>query len=243
MLHRESNLLAGTILRRRQRFFADVRLDDGREITAHCANTGTMASCWESGDAVLLRPAANPARKLPWTWIACRRGRTWVGVDTSLANALVRSAWELGALPGVPAAAELRTEVAYGRERSRVDLWGRTRSGHQIFLEVKNTTLRDGELVRFPDARSERGEKHLRELAQVAAEGHRAVIVFLVQRADVTAFSAAGAIDPAYARSLDEAAAAGVQVIPLGTRLRAHTREGAATLEWQVRGVLPWRRG
>jgi len=241
VLRLEAGLQPARILRRYKRFLADVELPDGMVAVAHCANTGAMTSCWEPGDAVLLRTHDDPRRKLPYTLLACRRGGTWVGVDTGIPNALGFELARRGLIPGLPALAALRREVRYGRENSRVDLCGTLPSGQACFIEVKNTTLREGRRVSFPDAVSARGEKHLRELQGVVEAGHQAVILFLVQRGDVDHFGAARAVDPAYARALDRAAAAGVRVVPFQVALTSTAEtEGLRSLSWTARGLLPW---
>jgi sugar fermentation stimulation protein A len=241
VLRIEEGLQPARILRRYKRFLADVELPDGSVAVAHCANTGAMTSCWAPGDAVLLRVHDDPRRKLQFTLIACRRGRTWVGVDTGVPNALGFELARRGLIPGLPPLAELRREVRYGRENSRVDLCGTLPSGVACYIEVKNATLREGRRVSFPDAVSARGEKHLRELQGVVAAGQEAVILFLVQRGDVSLFDAARAVDPASAAALDRAAAAGVRVVPYQVVLATAAGQGGLrTLRWEAKGPLPW---
>lgn len=244
LLREEAGLVPARILRRYKRFLADVELEDGSLAVAHCANTGTMRSCWEPGDAVLLRSHDDPKRKLNHTLVACDREGAWVGVDTGVPNALAFAAAARNLLPGVPPLRDLRREVRFGRENSRVDLHGREASGRPWFIEVKNTTLKEGPWAAFPDAVSARGAKHLRELAAMAAEGHGSVILFLLQRGDVDRFDAARDVDPAYGAALDAAAAAGVRVLPLQVGLEAALGARAGTLRWLLLGERPWvRRG
>ncbi|GLH69053.1 sugar fermentation stimulation protein [Geothrix rubra] len=239
----KAGLVAGTLLQRYKRFLADVRLEDGTVVTAHCTNTGSMKTCWEPGDRVLLEPAANPDRKLKFTWLACERGPgAWIGVDTGLPNRVVAEAARRDALPGLPGLRGVRTEVKYGAENSRIDVLAQDAEGREVFIEVKNATLKAGDWVRFPDAVTERGTKHLRELQAMVREGHRAAIAFFVHRTDVTAFDAARAIDPAYAAELDRAAEAGVAVLPLAVRLVTTMESGGLwRLHWELPGLLPWR--
>ena len=134
-------------------------------------------------------------------------------------------------------------EVAYGSERSRIDVLAEDAEGRSVFIEVKNTTLKVGDQVRFPDAVTQRGAKHLRELQAMVREGHRAAIVFFVHRMDVTAFDAAWDIDPAYAEELDRAAKTGVEVLPVAVRLvTRQDSSGFWALRWDLPGLLPWRR-
>ncbi|HJU84309.1 MAG TPA: DNA/RNA nuclease SfsA [Holophagaceae bacterium] len=240
-------LVPGRIVQRYKRFLADVELEDGRIVTAHCTNTGSMKSCFEPGDRVLLEPAANPERKLKYTWLACEREGRWLGVETGMPNRVVAEAARRDAIPGLSGLRGVRTEVKYGLENSRIDVLAQDGEGRQVFIEVKNTTLREGAFVLFPDAVSERGAKHLRELRGMVEAGHRAAIAFFVHRTDVEAFDAARAIDPAYAAELDRAAGAGVQVLPLQVGLEAGPEpgpeaEGAWTLAWDLAGLLPWKR-
>ncbi len=237
-------LVAATIRLRHQRFLAEVRLEDGTEATAHCTNTGTMRTCWEPGDLVLLESADRPERKLKYTWLACRRDGAWLGVDTGIPNRVVAAAARRDALPGLEGLHAIRTEVKYGNENSRVDLVALDGAGRQVFIEVKNATLRTGNEARFPDAVTARGTKHLRELQQMVAQGQRAAIVFFVHRPDVGGFRAAEDIDPVYAKELERAAEAGVLVLPLRVDLRAEAAvDGSWSLSWRLPGLLPWERG
>jgi sugar fermentation stimulation protein A len=239
---RRTGLVPGVIRRRYQRFLADVELAEGGLVTAHCTNTGTMASCWEPGDLVLLQPSPNPGRKLPYTWLACRRDGTWVGVDTGMPNRVVADAAREGRLPGLPGLREVATERKYGEEGSRIDVLALDDAGRRVYIEVKNTTLRLGRWARFPDAVTLRGAKHLRELRAMVRLGHRAAIVFFVQRGDVDCFDVARDIDPAYARELDLAAAAGVEVLPVAGMVTAEPGPGNLwSLDWPLPGLLPWR--
>jgi len=242
-LAEKGGLVPGTLVQRYKRFLADVRLEGGATITAHCTNTGTMKTCWEPGDRVLLEPAANPDRKLKFTWLACERGQgSWIGVDTGMPNRVVAEAARRDALPGLPGLHSVRTEVKYGAENSRIDVLALDAEGRQVFIEVKNTTLKEGEWACFPDAVTERGTKHLRELQAMVREGHRAAIAFFIHRPDVAVFDAARDIDPVYAAELDRAARAGVVVLPLAVRLvTTQDPDGLWRLCWELPGLLPWR--
>lgn len=212
----EPRVLA-TFLGRRQRFFADVRLDDGTEEAAHCPNTGSMRGCLFPGHRALLWESPNPARRLRYTWKAVEAGGFWVGVDTAVPNRLAEAAVQAGALPGLAGFATVRRERRMG-ERSRVDLLLEG-SGGRCWVEVKNVTLVEGGAARFPDAVTERGLKHLGELAARVAEGDRAAMVYVVQRGDADRFEPAADIDPAYARGLAAAVDAGVEAYALATRV------------------------
>jgi len=239
----KTGLIEGRLIQRYKRFLADVELADGSMVTAHCTNTGSMKSCWEAGDRVLLERAANPDRKLKFTWLACERPGGWVGVETGMPNRVMAEAARRDAIPGLSGLRKIRTEVKYGAENSRIDVLALDAENRQVFIEVKNATLKDGDFVLFPDAVSERGAKHLRELQAMLREGHRAVIAFFIHRMDVAAFDAAREIDPAYATELDKAAAAGVRVLPVSADMRAAPQaDGSWSLSWSLPGLLPWTR-
>ncbi|MEJ2347203.1 MAG: DNA/RNA nuclease SfsA [Gammaproteobacteria bacterium] len=207
-------LLEGRLIRRYKRFLADVRLADGTVVTAHTPNTGSMLGCAESGSRVWLRDTGNTARKYPLSWdIVEAGGTTLVGINTGLSNALVREAVEQGVVDALAGYSDIRSEVRYGNERSRIDL---LLQGHatdaDCYLEVKNVTLAEGGRALFPDAVSARGTKHLRELMAVAESGLRAALCFCVQRGDVQVMEPADRIDPEYGRTLRLARARGVEV-------------------------------
>lgn len=241
ILAEKSGLVQGRLIHRYKRFLADVGLDDGTVVTAHTTNTGSMKTCWEPGDRVLLEPAANPERKLKFTWLAVERPGGWVGVETGMPNRVVAEAARRDALPGLTGLHGVRTEVKYGSERSRIDVLALDAEGRQVFIEVKNTTLKEGPWALFPDAVTERGTKHLRELQAMVLEGHRAVIAFFVHRTDVDRFDAAREVDPGYAAELDRAASAGVLVLPLDVRMVTSADAcGRWSLTWELPGLLPW---
>lgn len=243
ILVEKAGLVPGTLLQRYKRFLADVRLEEGTVITAHTTNTGSMKTCWGPGDRVLLEPAANPDRKLKFTWLAVERPGGWVGVETGMPNRVVAEAARRDALPGLPGLRGVRTEVKYGGENSRIDVLALDGEDRQVFIEVKNTTLKEGDWALFPDAVTERGTKHLRELQAVVRDGHRAAIALFVHRADVDRFDAAREIDPAYAAELDRAAETGVAILPLAVRLvTSSDASGMWSLGWELPGLLPWVR-
>lgn len=230
----DAPLVTGTLVKRYKRFLADVACDDGTARTAHCPNSGSMLGMKDPGLPVLLSDSQNPARKLSHTLefvqVDDGGGPTWVGVNTSRPNAIVEHALRQGLLPDIDPDVALRREVRYG-QNSRVDLLASPEGGPQVWIEVKNTTLAarhdDGTLeARFPDAVTTRGQKHMEELAQRVAAGDRAMVVFLVNRADCTRFAVASDIDAAYAEVLDQAREAGVEVVPLQVSNRVQ-EEGA----------------
>jgi sugar fermentation stimulation protein A len=210
-------LTDGHIVRRYKRFLADVVLADGREITAHCPNTGAMTGCWAPGAPVQLSHSDNPRRKLAWTLERVDMGAGWVGVNTHRVNAVVAEAVAAGTLPVLAGYGRLRREVAVSPagHRSRLDLLLDQGERPDAYVEIKCVTLVDGERLRFPDAVTERGRRHLDTLAALVAAGCRSVMVFAVNRPEGEVFSPADAIDPAYGVRLREVAALGVELLAL----------------------------
>ncbi len=212
-------LLHGTLIRRYKRFMADVILYTGETVTAHCPNSGSMLSVDAPGSEVWLSPAINPERKLRYTWEIIRVGDTLVGINTHRPNGLVAEAVAENVIPGLTGYQTIRREVKYGRS-SRIDLLLEGPDRPRCLVEVKNVTLKRGDrsdrLVEFPDAVTLRGAKHLVELSEAVAEGSRAVMMFLAQRADGGLLKVAADIDPNYARALEKAVAAGVEVFGYG---------------------------
>jgi sugar fermentation stimulation protein A len=208
-------LARGTLVQRYKRFLADVQLDDGRIVTAHCPNTGSMMGCATPGSSVWLSPSPGEKRKLAWTWelVEAAPG-VIVGIHTGRTNGLVRAAIESGVLAEARGYPSIRAEAKYGNEGSRVDFLLERAGGPACYVEVKNVTaaVRDG-IALFPDAVSMRGTKHLREMSQMVRDGHRALLVFCVQRGDVTEVHPADAIDPEYGATLRRALAAGVEAV------------------------------
>jgi len=212
-----SPLIPATLLRRYKRFLADVALANGKETTVHVANPGAMTGLAAPGTKVWLSKSANPARKLPYSWelaevdLGC--GRELVGVNTGHPNPLVGAAIAAGTIKELSGYGSLRREVNYGRN-SRIDFLLEQEGGSPCFVEVKNVHLmRATGLAEFPDAVTARGAKHLQELAAVAARGHRAVMVFLVQIGSADRFALARDIDPTYGAAFDRARIGGVEAI------------------------------
>lgn len=229
-------LIPGRLVRRYKRFLADIHLADGSLVTAHCPNTGSMMGCTRAGSAVRLSTSDNPKRGYRHTWEMVRVGRTWVGLNTILANRVAAEALECGVVPGLRGYERLERERPLGTS-SRVDLLLSGPGDRSCYVEVKNVTLVEGSVALFPDAVTARGLKHLEELADAVRRGRgivRAAMVYLVQRTDGRAFRAAEAIDPDYAAALDRAAGNGVEVYPLLARV---SPTGITPLK-----LLPWNR-
>lgn len=207
----ERPLIHGTLIRRRSRFVALVTLADGTEVVAHCPNSGSMKSCSDKGSAIALTHHDSITRKLQYTWELTKVGRGWALINTMRPNLVVAEAITAGLLPTLTGYPTLRREVAYGTN-SRIDILLEGPRG-RAWVEVKNVTMKDGDLARFPDSVTTRGLKHLDELGKVVKKGDRGVMVFLVNRADCTAFAPARAIDPDYTKGLTRALKNGVEVI------------------------------
>lgn len=201
------------LLRRYKRFLCDAAMPDGREVTAHCPNPGSMLSLIEPGAEVWLSPARDPKRKLRYSWELVRARGGLVGINTNRANAIVAEALAAEALEAVSGYDTIRREVPYG-QASRVDFLLDAESRPPCYLEVKSVTMsREAGLAEFPDSVTARGTKHLRELAAMAESGARAVLLFLLQRGDCEKVAVAGDIDPAYEEAFREALKRGVEVI------------------------------
>jgi sugar fermentation stimulation protein A len=214
----EPPLQQGRLLRRYKRFLADIETADGEQLCIHCPNTGSMLNCMSEGARVWFSRSSDPKRKLPGTWEIGEtpHGRLAV-INTARANALVDEALRAGLIAELAGFTELKREVPYGRERSRID-FRLDYPGGPAFVEVKSVTLgfADSSVAAFPDARTERGAKHLRELAALARDGIRAVQLYCVNLSGIEAVRPAEEIDPAYAAALREAIAAGVEVLAYG---------------------------
>jgi sugar fermentation stimulation protein A len=212
------SLIPGILIQRYKRFLADVTIAGGVTVTASCPNTGSMLGLTKPGSKVWLSESASPTRKYRHTWEMIETdlglGPLLVGINTGRPNGLVAEAIRDGTIEELSGYATLRREVKYGLN-SRIDL---LLSGgpdqRECYVEVKNVHLmRDSGLAEFPDSKTERGAKHLRELASMVDAGHRAVMVFLVQRSDAEKFKLAGDIDPSYATAFRTAAASGVEML------------------------------
>ncbi len=225
-------LLPGRLLRRYKRFLADVELDDGRLITAHTPNTGSMTGCSAPGARVWLSRSDNPRRKYPCTLelVEARPG-VLVGVHTGRANQLVAEAIAAGRIVPLRDYPRLRREVSLGPGRSRIDLMLEDGGARRCYVEVKSVTWVENGTALFPDAVSARGRHHLEELATLARAGHRAVIFYCVQRGDARRMAPAAELDPAYAEALAAALASGVEALAYDSE---PAPEGFA-----LRGALP----
>jgi sugar fermentation stimulation protein A len=220
-------LQRGTLILRYKRFLADVRLDDGRLVTAACPNTGSMLGLCTPGSLVWLSQSDNPTRRYPLTWELVQadlgRGPLLVGINTGHPNKLVAEAVTAGRIRALAGYPTLRREVKYGRN-SRIDLLLECATKGLCYVEIKNVHLsRRHGLAEFPDSITARGVKHLAEMSEMVRQGHRAVMVFLIQRSEAGRLALARDIDPAYGAAFDAARSAGVEAIAL--RCRVSTEE------------------
>jgi len=220
-------LIPATLIKRYKRFLADVTLPDGTTITAHVANPGAMTGLATPGARVWLSKSDNPNRKLSHSWELIEtdlgRGLELVGVNTAHPNPLVGAALAAGAFPELVGYDTIRREVKYGRN-SRVDFLLESATQPPCYVEIKNVHLmRRPGLAEFPDARTERGAKHLDELGDMVEQGHRAVMLFLIQIGSATSFKLARDIDPKYGATYDRARSRGVEAMAWKCAI---TREG-----------------
>ena len=216
-------LIPGRLVRRYKRFLADVELEDGRMVTAHCPNPGSMLGLTTPGSEVWLSPARNPKRKLRFTFEMIRVNGDLVGVNTGLPNTLVEEALRAGRISELAGYTDIRREVRYGRN-SRIDLLLQEPERPDCYLEVKNVHMkrdprRRAGAAEFPDSVTARGAKHLGELSNMAAQGMRAVIFYAVQRMDCDGFRVAADIDAAYDAAFQKALAGGVEALCYSCKL------------------------
>ena len=205
-------LQKATLVRRYKRFLSDMLLPNGTKVVAHCANSGSMLGLTEPGSEVWLSPNTNPKAKLDWRWELVRIDGQLVGINTSHPNRIVEAAIEGDEIAELRGYKNIRREVRYGLN-SRIDLLLEAPDKEPCFVEVKNVTLKRKDHAEFPDAETKRGEKHLRELACMRADGNRALMFYLVQRGDCNSFRLAADIDPAYKKAFFEARDAGVEAV------------------------------
>ncbi len=213
-------LIPATLIRRYQRFLADARLNDGTEVTAHCPNPGSMMGLKSPGLRIWLEPIDAPKRKLKYGWrvVALPDGH-YSGIDTNVPNRVVKEALIAREVPELAAYGTVTPEVRYA-EKSRVDFLLTEPGLRDAYVEVKNVHLRrDGDWAEFPDSITARGARHLADLSAMVAQGHRAVMLYLVQRTDCARLRMAADLDPTYATAFARAQDAGVEMLCYGTRV------------------------
>ena len=216
----QTPLIPARLIRRYKRFLADIQLADGREVTAHCANPGSMMGLAEPGMKIWVEPNDDPKKKLKYGWrLVDHENGHFTGVDTAVPNRALKAALLAGEVPEFADYPTVLPEQTYG-ENSRIDFLLRGDGLADAYIEVKSVTLsRQAGLAEFPDSVTARGTKHLGELAAMVDQGHRAVMFYLVQRTDCDRMGLAADIDPAYAAAFGAARAAGVEVLCYDTRI------------------------
>jgi sugar fermentation stimulation protein A len=212
----EKSLIHGKLIRRYKRFLTDIELDNGKIVTAHCTNSGTMKSCLENNAEVYMTPVNDPKRKTKFTWEMIKINNNWVGINTANPNKLAFEAISKNLVPKLSGYDIVKREVKF--EDSRFDIYCEN-SHDKCFVEVKNVTLKEDNYARFPDAVTTRGRKHLETLIKVKQQGMRAVMLYIIQRIDVDIFAPASAIDPQYAETLEKAYKKGVEIIPIKVKV------------------------
>jgi len=205
-------LISGTLLRRYKRFIAEVQLGDESVVQAHCPNSGSMKGCNEPGRRVYLSGTNNPNRALKYTWEMIRMPGSLVGINTLVPNRLVAASIAAGEIDELRGYDSLRTEVRVG-SKSRLDLRLSRTDGSACYVEIKNCTLVQQGIAYFPDAVTERGLKHLRELQALTQQGHRGIVFFVIQRSDAREFRPADMIDPEYGSQLRKAVQNNVEIL------------------------------
>lgn len=224
-------LIHGRLIKRYKRFLADITLDNGEIITAHCTNSGTMKSCLEDNAEVYLTPVDDPKRKTKFTWEMIKINGDWVGINTGNPNKLAFDAIKNQEIDKLKGYTEVKREVKF--HDSRFDVMAKNEN-ETCFVEVKNVTLKEGRYALFPDAVTTRGKKHLETLVRVKQQGMRAVMLYVIQRMDVNMFAPAIDIDPNYAKALKEAYDKGVEIIPMQAKVSPEKIEFVKELKFEL---------
>ena len=223
-------LIEGRLIKRYKRFLADIELDTGEKVTAHCPNSGSMKGCAIPGSQVWLSVSDNPKRKYKHTWELIKVPETMIGINTLVPNKLVKQFIENGLIQELSGYDRVKAEVKTSRH-TRLDLLLENEAGEKCYVEIKNCTLVEEGTAMFPDAVTVRGQKHLDELEHLVSLGHRGIIFFLIQRMDAKAFKPAAMIDKVYAEKLKKAVENGVEIIVRDTVIN--------TQVIQIRNIVP----
>ena len=208
-----NNLVKGKFIKRYKRFLADIKLENGEIVVAHCTNTGSMKSLLEVGAPVLLSTNNNPKRKTKYSWELIWINNAWVGVNTYNANKITADLLKTKQIEGLNNLHAIKSEVKNGD--SRLDFFGIDTQGKEVWMEVKNVSMKENDNALFPDAITTRGQKHLKRLMEIIKQGHRAAMIYIIQRSDVQYFGVASHIDPEYDKLLKQAKTIGVEVYPV----------------------------
>ncbi|MFQ5709069.1 MAG: DNA/RNA nuclease SfsA [bacterium] len=220
------------LIERYKRFLADVQLEDGTVVTAHCPNSGSMTGLLRRGNKVLLCKSANKRRKLSYTWELVHVDSTWVGVNTMRPNHLIFEALTNKQIPQLADFSEIKAEVSWNKH-NRLDLLLK-QDDRRCFVEVKNVTLAEAGVAFFPDAKTKRGVKHLQTLMEIVRQGHRGVVCFLVNREDCSLFKPADSIDPLFGHTLRQAYQNGVEILVCRTKIRPPEIVVGRALDFQL---------
>lgn len=212
----------GVLKKRYKRFLADVLLDSGELVTAHCPNTGSMKTCFETNSTVWLSENQDPKRKLKWTWEFCENKHGLIGINTHRPNKIVAEAIQQGHIKELSGYSAIKLEAPYGKN-SRIDILLEDPKLGRCYVEIKNTTLLIDDSVRFPDAVTARGLKHIDELLEMKKNGNRAVLIFFVSRSEGSFFAPADLIDSKYGAALRMAKKSGLEILAI--RANASTQE------------------
>lgn len=211
-------LIKGKLIKRYKRFLADIELETGEKVTAHCPNSGSMTGCAMPGSQVWLSESDNPKRKYKYTWELVKTLETLIGINTQVPNKLVKQAIENNLIKELSDYENIRAEVKTS-QHTRLDLVLQKEGRPNCYVEIKNCTLVENEVAMFPDAVTTRGQKHLDELASLVSAGHRGVIFFLIQRMDAKLFKPAAMIDKVYSEKLKKVVNNGVEIITRDTSI------------------------
>ncbi len=227
----KEKLVHGTLIKRYKRFLADIKLDDGTVVVVHCTNSGSMKSCLENGAEVYLTPENDPKRRTKFTWEMIKINGDWIGINTGNPNKLAFEAIYAGTIHELTGYTMVKREVTFGD--SRFDVFAENEK-EKCFVEVKNVTLKEGKYALFPDSVTTRGQKHLKTLMDVKAAGIRAVMLYIIQRSDVEVFAPAFEIDPGYAKALEIAINAGVEVIAIQAKVTPEKIELVRKIPFEI---------
>lgn len=229
-------LEATKLIRRYKRFLADIVHPTLGEITVHCPNTGSMKNCWQEGWTAWVLDSENPKRKYLYTWVISENlAGDLIGINTHFANDIAFEAINAGNIHELKDFSEIKKEVKYGEENSRIDILLNGDQENKTFIEVKSVTLlEDDGIGYFPDAETSRGQKHLRELIKMKQQGHRSVLFFVVQHTGIKEVRVAKHIDIKYAELLEKAIEEGVEVLAYGTKITSHSLEVTKRLEFAL---------
>jgi len=208
--------IIGKFIKRYKRFLVDVEINNKQIVTAHCTNTGSLKSCLVPNAEVIISISNNPKRKTRYTWEMIKINDSWVGINTNMANLIAYELLKQNKIPDFENLSLIKREVKF--DKSRFDIYAE-KNNEKIFIEVKNVTYKDGDIARFPDAPTKRGQKHIEQLLKALSLGYRVAIFFIIQRLDTKYFAPAWKIDYKYSQMLLEAHKKGLEIIPIQIKI------------------------